>query len=35
MAERVALTGNDSAAYALKQINPDVVATYPITRRRR
>jgi len=31
MAERVALTGNDSAAYALKQINPDVVAVYPIT----
>jgi len=31
MAERVALTGNDSAAYALKQINPDVVAAYPIT----
>ncbi len=31
MAERVALTGNDSAAYALRQINPDVVAAYPIT----
>ncbi len=31
MGERVALTGNDSAAYALKQINPDVVAAYPIT----
>ncbi|MFO8007135.1 MAG: transketolase C-terminal domain-containing protein [Candidatus Brocadiia bacterium] len=31
MAERIALTGNDSAAYALKQINPDVVAAYPIT----
>ncbi len=31
MAERVALTGNDSVAYALKQINPDVVAAYPIT----
>jgi pyruvate ferredoxin oxidoreductase alpha subunit len=29
--ERVALTGNDSAAYAIKQINPDVVAAYPIT----
>jgi pyruvate ferredoxin oxidoreductase alpha subunit len=27
----MALTGNDSAAYALKQINPDVVAAYPIT----
>ncbi len=31
MAHRMALTGNDSAAYALKQINPDVVAAYPIT----
>jgi len=31
MAEKVALTGNDSAAYALKQINPDVMAAYPIT----
>ncbi|MHC4591738.1 MAG: transketolase C-terminal domain-containing protein, partial [Planctomycetota bacterium] len=31
MAERMALTGNDAAAYALKQINPDVVAAYPIT----
>jgi pyruvate ferredoxin oxidoreductase alpha subunit len=31
MSERMALTGNDSAAYALKQINPDVVAAYPIT----
>ncbi len=31
MAENVALTGNDSAAYALRQINPDVVAAYPIT----
>ena len=31
MAERVALTGNDAVAYALKQINPDVVAAYPIT----
>ncbi|MCK4283009.1 MAG: pyruvate ferredoxin oxidoreductase [Candidatus Brocadiae bacterium] len=31
MAERMALTGNDSAAYAFKQINPDVVAAYPIT----
>ena len=30
-AERVALTGNDSVAYGLKQINPDVVAAYPIT----
>ncbi len=31
MPERVAKTGNDAAAYALKQINPDVVAAYPIT----
>jgi len=31
MAERMALTGNDSAAYALKQIDPDVMAAYPIT----
>ncbi len=31
MAERVAKTGNDAAAYGLKQINPDVVAAYPIT----
>jgi pyruvate ferredoxin oxidoreductase alpha subunit len=31
MGERKALTGNDSTAYALKQINPDVVAAYPIT----
>lgn len=31
MAERMALTGNDSAAYAFKQINPDVMAAYPIT----
>ncbi len=27
----IALTGNDAAAYAMKQINPDVVAAYPIT----
>ena len=26
-----AFTGTDSAAYAMKQINPDVVAAYPIT----
>lgn len=31
MGEKMALTGNDSAAYALKQVNPDVVAAYPIT----
>ncbi len=28
---RVAITGNDAAALAMKQINPDVVAAYPIT----
>ncbi|KPK39476.1 MAG: pyruvate ferredoxin oxidoreductase [Omnitrophica WOR_2 bacterium SM23_29] len=27
----LALTGNDSGAYAMKQVNPDVVAAYPIT----
>lgn len=27
----VAITGNDAAAYAVKQINPDVMAAYPIT----
>src|SRR3990167_11303152 len=26
-----ALTGNEALAYAMKQINPDVVAAYPIT----
>ncbi|MBI4335243.1 MAG: pyruvate ferredoxin oxidoreductase [Candidatus Omnitrophica bacterium] len=26
-----ALTGNDAVSYAMKQINPDVVAAYPIT----
>jgi pyruvate ferredoxin oxidoreductase alpha subunit len=26
-----ALTGNEAAAYAMRQINPDVVAAYPIT----
>jgi len=29
--ETLALTGNEAAAYAMKQINPDVVAAYPIT----
>ncbi|HHY94656.1 MAG TPA: hypothetical protein GX513_06555, partial [Firmicutes bacterium] len=29
--ERVALTGNEAVALAMKQINPDVVAAYPIT----
>ncbi len=28
---RTALTGNDSAAYALKQVDPDVAAVFPIT----
>lgn len=27
----LALTGNEAVAYAMKQINPDVVAAYPIT----
>jgi pyruvate ferredoxin oxidoreductase alpha subunit len=31
MAEVRALTGNDAVSYAMKQINPDVVAAYPIT----
>ena len=26
-----ALSGNEALAYAMKQINPDVVAAYPIT----
>jgi len=30
-AGRVALTGNEAVALAMKQINPDVVAAYPIT----
>ncbi len=29
--KKLALTGNEAAAYAMKQINPDVVAAYPIT----
>jgi len=29
--KRIALTGNEAAAWAMKQINPDVVAAYPIT----
>ncbi len=28
---RKALTGNDACAYALKQVNPDVAAVFPIT----
>lgn len=31
MQERIALTGNEAMALAMKQINPDVVAAYPIT----
>ena len=29
--EKVAITGNEAVALAMKQINPDVVAAYPIT----
>ena len=29
--ERIALTGNEAASLAMKQINPDVCAAYPIT----
>ncbi|MCX8015512.1 MAG: pyruvate ferredoxin oxidoreductase, partial [candidate division WOR-3 bacterium] len=28
---RLAKTGNEAMAYAMKQCNPDVVAAYPIT----
>ena len=28
---KMPLTGNDAGAYAMKQVNPDVVAAYPIT----
>jgi pyruvate ferredoxin oxidoreductase alpha subunit len=31
MAKYKALTGNEACAYAMKQVNPDVVAAYPIT----
>ncbi len=31
MVQRVALTGNEAVALAMKQMNPDVVAAYPIT----
>lgn len=31
MAKTSALTGNTACAYAMRQINPDVVAAYPIT----
>ncbi len=29
--EKKALTGNEAVAYAMRQVNPDVVAAYPIT----
>jgi len=31
MRKKLAITGNEAIAYAMKQINPDVVAAYPIT----
>jgi len=31
MAKRVSMTGNEAVAEAMRQINPDVVAAYPIT----
>lgn len=31
VSKRIALTGNEAVAYAMRQINPDVVAAYPIT----
>jgi pyruvate ferredoxin oxidoreductase alpha subunit len=31
MGKSVAVTGNEAAAYALKQVDPDVCAAYPIT----
>lgn len=31
MSNKIALTGNEAIALAMKQINPDVVAAYPIT----
>lgn len=31
MKKLLAMTGNEAMAYAMKQINPDVVAAYPIT----
>ncbi|MDI7248147.1 MAG: pyruvate ferredoxin oxidoreductase [Bacillota bacterium] len=31
MSKRVAITGNEAVAQAMRQINPDVVAAYPIT----
>ncbi|MCJ7646725.1 pyruvate ferredoxin oxidoreductase, partial [bacterium] len=31
MKDRLALTGNEAVAQAMRQISPDVVAAYPIT----
>jgi len=31
MSKRVALSGNEAAAHAIRQINPDVIAAFPIT----
>jgi pyruvate ferredoxin oxidoreductase alpha subunit len=31
MAQKIALSGNEAGAYAMKQIRPDVVAAFPIT----
>ena len=31
MAQRLGLTGNDAVAYGMRQVNPDVIAAYPIT----
>ncbi len=31
MGKRVALSGNEAAAHAIRQINPDVIAAFPIT----
>lgn len=31
MGKKVALTGNEAAAHAIRQINPDVIAAFPIT----
>ncbi len=31
MGKKVALTGNEAAAHAMRQINPDVIAAFPIT----
>ena len=31
MGKKVTMTGNEAVAFALKQIDPDVIAAYPIT----